>query len=441
MFYELILGVSNKTFLEMSELSKFSKINLKQKNRFIASALALFVLLIVFLSGPAAAFSVTWDISDETPNTGDTITIEAEVVKETTEVYTDDIQFKITKPNGSTVLFGGNCSPEVSDFAGYGYGTYGYGVLGYSYGYQSGYGYGLSHETTITCSTSYIVDDIEGTYTIELVNVSNGTEYVIGESTQVVATTATTPSSGSSTTTTTGTTQGTTPVETIVTVYEDTVDTSNLTPQELGDLLGEMTDDQGNALFTPEEIQAMIDNAGEYDFEIEVKTEKITNAQGQVSYKTTITTTITNSTGKDQKNVRVVVEVPKAVSETASRITSQTLFTILKDDPVLEFTLPLLKAGQSQEITYQVTDTTQPELDGIVFNDPMVSFAEEVTTTTGTDDGTETGDDTSSNELPPTGDNEAPPMDFTLIIIVIIILIVIGVLFYKREDIKKALKK
>lgn len=441
-------------------MTGFKKIEKKQKNRIVATTIALIILAILFLAGPAAAFTVTWDVSDETPNTGDTITIEAEVVKETTEVYTDDIRFKITKPDGTTTLLEGVCSPEVSDFAGYSYGTYGYGVLGYNYGYQSGYGYGLTHATTITCSTNYIVDGQEGNYTIELVNVSNDTEYVMGESKQITATTATTSTSGTPTTTTPGTTPTTEPETTTETVYEAT-ETVTYTPEQLEEVLNNMTDDQGNALFTEEEIAKMIENAEEYEFEITVKVDKITDAEGNVSYKTTITTTITNNTGKDQKNVKVIVEVPKEVTPSAANINSGTLFTKLKDDPILEFTLPLVKAGQSYNIEYTVTDTTQPELEGVSFNEPAVRFAEEVEDemvcptvwepVCGVDGTTYSNECYAEiagvaiayeGECVPT-----PPLteetNYTTlwILIAIIILVIIGIAYYKREDIQKRIKK
>ncbi|OQA31174.1 MAG: hypothetical protein BWY55_00620 [archaeon ADurb.Bin336] len=133
--------------------------------------------------------------------------------------------------------------------------------------------------------------------------------------------------------------------------------------------------------------------------------------------------------------MKVVVEVPKEVSETASRITSGTIFTILKDDPILEFTLPLVKAGQTQTVTYTVTDTEAPVLEGVNFTEPSVRFAEEVTIPTGTDDTTET--DTTTEETPV----EAPMDMIPIIIILVVLLVIVGVAYYKKDDIQKMLKK
>jgi hypothetical protein len=253
-----------------------------------------------------------------------------------------------------------------------------------------------------------------------------------------------TPTGGSSstTTTTTGTTPDTTtddtttdePGTTTETVYNETK-TVNYNEEQLEEVLSNMTDDQGNALFTETEIAEMIENSEEYEFEVNVKVQKITDAEGNASYKTTVTTTVRNNTGKDQKNVKVVVEVPKEVSETASRITSGTIFTVLKDDPILEFTLPLVKAGETQTVTYTVTDTEAPVLEGVNFTEPSVRFAEEVTIPTGTDDTTET--DTTTEETPV----EAPMDIIPIIIILIVLLVIVGVAYYKKDDIQKMLKK
>ncbi|MDD4250797.1 MAG: hypothetical protein PHX27_01240 [Candidatus ainarchaeum sp.] len=65
----------------------FKKNEQKQKNKFITMGIALFILVILFLAGPAAAFTVNFSVDDDTPTIGDTITITAKIQKETTEVY------------------------------------------------------------------------------------------------------------------------------------------------------------------------------------------------------------------------------------------------------------------------------------------------------------------------------------------------------------------
>ena len=91
-----------------------------------------------------------------------------------------------------------------------------------------------------------------------------------------------------------------------------------------------------------------------------------------MSYRATITTTIKNVTGKDLKNVKVVVEVPKAVTLSASNVVSATPFTILVNDPVLEFNVTSIKAGQEADIKYTVTSTTQPNLNEVEFAEPAI---------------------------------------------------------------------
>ncbi|MDD4250796.1 MAG: hypothetical protein PHX27_01235 [Candidatus ainarchaeum sp.] len=336
-----------------------------------------------------------------------------------------------------------NCTPTITGLSGYGYGILGYSygttteVRGYGYNLGYNYGYNSVSETYLSCEGTYLTT-VVGPHNVQLLN--NG--YVIGDentSLFTVQAATQTPTGGSSSTTTVVTTTNTTTDDTTTddgttteTISEETI-TTNYTPEQLEEVLSNMTDDQGNALFTETEIAEMVEKSEEYEFEITAKVEKITNAQGNESYKTTITTTVRNNTGKDQKNVKVVVEVPKAVSETASRITSGTIFTILKDDPILEFTLPLVKAGETQTVTYQVTDTEAPVLEGVNFTEPSVRFAEEVVETI--DDTTETN--TTTEETPV----EAPMDIIPIIIILIVLLVIVGVAYYKKDDIQKMLKK
>jgi len=318
------------------------------------------------------AFNVTLTTSPTEPVVNSPVTITAEIEKNTNEVYADNINISI---DGATAVPMTCTSPTINSLGGYGYGYLNLGntIQGYGYGY--GYGYNTTPTGTLTCTYTFTPSSVKN-YTIEIFN----GEYKISDTETITVKAASTGGRSSTPTVTpTDTTTTTDPTTGITTetVFEQTI-TTNYTPEQLTEVLSNMTDDQGNKLFTAEEIAVMIANAEEYDFEITVKTEKVTDAQGNVSYKTSITTTITNNTGKDQRNVKVVIEVPKEVSETASRITSGTIFTILKDDPILEFTVPLLRAGQTQNITYEVTDTTQPTLTGVNFNDPTIRFAEEV---------------------------------------------------------------
>jgi hypothetical protein len=422
---------------------EFEKNGKKQKNRIVAVTLALFILILLFFAGPAAAFTVTIT-TDENPTEDSPVEITAVINKNTNEVFTDSVTAAITADGTTYTDVDLNCTSSPSTLGGYGYGVQGYSygttteVNGYGYGYGYGYGSGLTDtQGQITCVGTF-TPTVAGNHTIQIKN----NDYIIGDSEVIsVAAAPTTPSGGSSTTTvtTTPTTNDDTEADTTtVTIYEETV-TTTYTQEQLTEVLTNMTDDSGNALFTAEEIAVMIENAEEYEFEITTKVEKTTDAQGNETYKTTITTTVVNNTGKDQKDVKVVIEVPKAVSETASKIVSGTIFTVLKDDPILEFTLPLLKAGQTQTITYEVVEDEQPELEGVTFSEPTVRFAEEIVPT----DVTGTDDTVVPVDTPITGDETTVPgMDWTPIIIVIVILVIIGaVAYYKKDDIQKMLKK
>jgi len=408
----------------------------EKKDNKLAVIITGLIVLAVLLAGPVAAFSVNWSSNPTSPRANQEVEVTVTINKNTTEAINDFV-IKVG-PDGGTLV---EITSEDNDLSctndypalGYSYGGYGYGY-GYNQygekGYGYSYGYGVGYTDAIVCTFTYTPTSANTDYVGQVwIN-----DVLTNE--DVVFTTAR-ASSGIRMTTTSPTGTTTPPGTTVETVYEST-NTVTYNPAELKAVLSNMTDDEGNPLFTEQEIAEMIANSEKYEFEIEVKVDKLTDAQGNVSYRTTITTTITNNTDKDQKNVKVVIEVPKAVSETAAAITSGTIFTVLKEDPVLEFTLPLLRVGQTQTITYQTTDTTQPELDGVTFNEPTVKFAEEVETpiaqdpvTTGTDANPTGTTDTTT----PTG------TDYTLLIILVVILIVVGIAYYKREDIKKMMKK
>ena len=73
-----------------------------------------------------------------------------------------------------------------------------------------------------------------------------------------------------------------------------------------------------------------------------------------VSYKTTITIGLRNETNESLVGVKVVEVVPKAVAENTELIESDALFSVLKEDPVIEFAVDWLEANGTTEIQYSV---------------------------------------------------------------------------------------
>jgi len=127
---------------------------------------------------------------------------------------------------------------------------------------------------------------------------------------------------------------------------------------------------------TGEELKAILEKAGASKTAIEravaavkktsvtraFKVEKVT-VGGKVSYTTTITITVENKSGKKMQKVKVIETIPKNVLETLKEedINSETSFKILKADPVIEFTVPEIKAGKTAEIEYVINKDVNEE--------------------------------------------------------------------------------
>ena len=73
----------------------------------------------------------------------------------------------------------------------------------------------------------------------------------------------------------------------------------------------------------------------------------------------------------------MVEQIPKSVAKKASEISSAYQFSVLKDDPILEFSIGELQANETKELSYTVnSNVTQVAFDS--FMQPVVSEATEV---------------------------------------------------------------
>jgi len=136
--------------------------------------------------------------------------------------------------------------------------------------------------------------------------------------------------------------------------------------------------------------------------------------EGRVSYKSTITMEIKNLGKLALKNVKVVESIPKSVAETASMISSNTRFSVLKEDPIIEFTIPAIETGGTTTISYSISDKVETaaleEFDPIVVSD----FTEEAAPT-------------EEEEIAPGVKKPAakPTANYTTLIVTIIIIVLI----------------
>lgn len=90
----------------------------------------------------------------------------------------------------------------------------------------------------------------------------------------------------------------------------------------------------------------------ELSFERKVKTEKTVKDQQKIESRFTVS--VENSTSDALENVTVIEVIPKEVALSALEVTSDYNFTIIQDDPVIEFVIPLVLPGQKAEVVYAV---------------------------------------------------------------------------------------
>ncbi len=247
--------------------------------------------------------------------------------------------------------------------------------------------------------------------------------------------------------------EGTTPGQQKRETLRERTFTGKPTSQEMVDLLTRVG-------ASPNAIEKASAAVGKTTVQREVTVEKITSAEGDVSYQATITLTISNASGKTLKNVKILEEIPKSAAETATKLRGN--FSVLLDDPIIEFDTKTLSPGETISFSYYIDE----EVSQAALNDysaPVVSNAEEeeipVESCAGVncDDGNPCTNDSCSegncsyvqvadstscgfgNECkagtcvaitaPPGGDDDAASGDMTLLIVVAVV-VIIGIAAY-----------
>ncbi len=95
------------------------------------------------------------------------------------------------------------------------------------------------------------------------------------------------------------------------------------------------------------------------------------------SYSTTFTLEVSNTTGNAWKNVKVVEVIPKSVAKSAKKeISSSMIFTVLKDDPVIEFTVDDVAPNSTASVSYSVNYWNKTSLAD--FSAPAIAGEEQV---------------------------------------------------------------
>jgi len=118
------------------------------------------------------------------------------------------------------------------------------------------------------------------------------------------------------------------------------------TDEEIEDILEESGIEK-----SAEEVKEI---AGKLELERVVKVKQAEVTVGTTDYKTTIIVRAKNKSTKALRKVRIVEVIPKEVAKSASLIKSDIEFRVIKEDPVIEFTIANIEPGQTVEVFYFV---------------------------------------------------------------------------------------
>ncbi|MFA6419970.1 MAG: ice-binding family protein [archaeon] len=162
-----------------------------------------------------------------------------------------------------------------------------------------------------------------------------------------------------------GSLTNTTTTTTSATTLSETSNSYNPTTSEITTMLNGLRDSSGVGIYTTAEIAEIVANTSHYTFSKTIKVEEIKTIKNGVtsySYRTTFTISVKNNNNTDSENVLVVEIIPKAIaaSITAAQINSALEFTVLAADPVIQFTVPTITAGQTYTLTYSVDTNNKP---------------------------------------------------------------------------------
>lgn len=89
-------------------------------------------------------------------------------------------------------------------------------------------------------------------------------------------------------------------------------------------------------------------------------------------YQAKIEITFTSDTNDEV--LKIVEVIPKEFAQSAAKIISDYNFTIIKDDPIIEFSAPVTK-GKSVKITYGIGNITKEQADALVSNNVIAKFS------------------------------------------------------------------
>jgi len=140
-----------------------------------------------------------------------------------------------------------------------------------------------------------------------------------------------------------------------VILFEQTISSDTLTEEDIVAILEQVGADEAI-------VKAAKELSGKLTIDRTLKVVERTYSDNTKEKVTLITLTITNTTAMDYTNIIVVEYIPKAVAESASLLLKGLDdFEILLEDPIVQFTITELKAGESATLSYGVNKEVAEE--------------------------------------------------------------------------------
>lgn len=239
------------------------------------------------------------------------------------------------------------------------------------------------------------------------------------------------------------------------TVFEDEVPAEELTEEAITSAI------QGLEEFNAEAISAAVDLISDVRIDRSIASKRQVLSDDTEKYVSTVSLEVSNVSGGNLTNIHIVEVVPKTVAENASEISSDYMFSVLEEDPVLQFVIDELDADASATITYAVDKQLDEEsvadwtagfatsVEEVVGLCVGVTCAQEAckrvscnsatggcTAKVNRADGTSCGDEMVCQAgecvaVPPVVEpEEAAPLDPTLLGGIVIVLVILGLVYF-----------
>jgi hypothetical protein len=110
--------------------------------------------------------------------------------------------------------------------------------------------------------------------------------------------------------------------------------------------------------------------------ERKIKVLKIVDSEGNEKYKLNYVVSFKNSSAEELKNVKLLEIIPKAVAGSAKELAFSGKYEIVRDDPVIVWTIESVKPGEELSMSYSYQkDLSKEEIDALVAKEPLKNYS------------------------------------------------------------------